>query len=130
MPLNADADARLPVVLERRMTQAKDGTQVLDAMVARTDLDTALEVVWENPLSHYALSEGQLSVTSEIMSIAHRNNTEPEVPAPTSHAGVGVFLMAATASCPLKIGQAGAWRSQDFHRRCGTQRTVRLLRSQ
>lgn len=78
--LNADADTRLPVVLERRMTQSKDGTQVLDAMVARTDPDTDLEVVWENPLSHYPLSEGQLSVASEIMSIAiaHRDNTEPE----------------------------------------------------
>ena len=52
----------------------------MDALIARTDPDTGLEVVWENPLSNYPLSDGQLSVASEIMSIAnaHRNDTEPE----------------------------------------------------
>lgn len=78
--LNDEADARLPIVVERRTTQAKDGTEVLDALIARTDPDTGLEVVWKNPLSHYPLSDGQLSVASEIMSIANavRNDTEPE----------------------------------------------------
>ena len=42
--------------------------------------DTGLEVVWENPLSKYSLSDGQLSVASELLSIAnaHRDDTEPE----------------------------------------------------
>jgi predicted dehydrogenase len=78
--LNDEANARLPIVVERRTTQAKNGMEVLDALIARTDPDTGLEVVWENPLSHYPFSDGQLSVASEIMSIANaaRNDTEPE----------------------------------------------------
>jgi predicted dehydrogenase len=78
--LNEEANASLPIVVERRMTKAKDGNEVLDALIARTDPDTGLEVVWKNPLSKYSLSNGQLSVASELMSIAdaHRNNTEPE----------------------------------------------------
>lgn len=78
--LNRDANERLPIVVERRTTKAKDGTEVLDALIARTEPDTGLEVVWENPLSKYSLSDGQLSVASEIMSIAnaHKNDTEPE----------------------------------------------------
>ena len=78
--LNDEANARLPIVVERRTTKSKNGTEVLDALIARTDPDTGLEVVWENPLSHYPFSDGQLSVASEIMSIANavRNNTEPE----------------------------------------------------
>jgi len=78
--LNKEANARLPIVVERRTTKAKDGMEVLDALIARTDPDTGLEVVWKNPLSKYPFSDGQLSVASELMSIAdaHRNNTEPE----------------------------------------------------
>ena len=78
--LNKEANERLPIVLERRTTKAKDGTEVLDALIARTEPDTGLEVVWKNPLSKYPLSDGELSVASEIMSIAnaHRNDTEPE----------------------------------------------------
>ena len=78
--LNDEANARLPIVVERRTTKAKDGTEVLDALIARTEPDTGLEVVWKNPLSKYSLSDGQLSVASELMSIAnaHRNDTEPE----------------------------------------------------
>ncbi len=78
--LNDEANTRLPIVVERRTTKAKDGTEVLDALIAKTEPDTGLEVVWENPLSKYPLSDGRLSVASEIMSIAdaHRNDTEPE----------------------------------------------------
>ena len=78
--LNDEANARLPIVLERRAAKAKDGAETLDALIARTDPDTGLEVVWKNPLSKYSFSDGQLSVASEIMSIAnaHRNDTEPE----------------------------------------------------
>jgi len=78
--LNEGADARLSIVVERRTTKAKDGTEVLDALIARTDPDTGLEVVWENPLRQYPLDDGQLGVASQLMSIAaaHRNDTEPE----------------------------------------------------
>jgi len=72
--LNDEADQRRPITVERRMTKAKDGTEVLDCLVA----DTTPEVVWKNPLSKYPLRD--LSVASEIISIANavRNDTEPE----------------------------------------------------
>jgi predicted dehydrogenase len=78
--LNKEANARLPIMVERRTTKAKDATEVLDVLIARTGPDAGLEVVWKNPLSKYPLSDGQLSVASELMSIAnaHRDNTEPE----------------------------------------------------
>jgi predicted dehydrogenase len=78
--LNKEADAKLPIVVERRTTKSKDGMDVLDALVAKTEPDTGLEVVWKNPFSKYSLSDGQLCIASELMSIAnaHRNNTEPE----------------------------------------------------
>ncbi len=78
--LNKEANARLPIVVEKRTTKAKDGQETLDVLIARTEPDTGLEVIWKNPLSKYSFSDGQLSVASEIMSIveAHKNNTEPE----------------------------------------------------
>lgn len=78
--LNKEANQKLPIVVERRTTKAKDGMEVLDVLVAHTDPDTGLEVVWKNPLSKYSLNDGQLSVASELMSIAdaHRYNKEPE----------------------------------------------------
>ena len=78
--LNADANERLAIVTERRSTTAKDGSEVFDAMIARTEPDTGLEVAWENPLRKYSLNDGQLSVASQLMSIAdaHRNDAEPE----------------------------------------------------
>ncbi len=78
--LNRDANAKLPIVVEKRTTKSKDGMDVLDVLVAKTDPDTGLEVVWKNELSKYSLSDGQLSVAYELLSIAnaHRNNTEPE----------------------------------------------------
>lgn len=73
--LNETADARRPIKITRRTTQA-DGMEVLDALVA----DTESEIVWENPFRKYPLSEGQISVASELMSIANavRHNTDPE----------------------------------------------------
>jgi len=78
--LNKEADAKLPIVVERRITKSKDGMDVLDVLVAKTDPDTGLEVVWKNPFSKYSLSDGQLCIASELMSVAnaHKNNTEPE----------------------------------------------------
>ncbi len=78
--LSADTSERLPIVVERRTTKAKDGAETLDALIARTEPDSGLEVVWENPLSKYSFGDGQLSVAAELISIAnaHRNDTEPE----------------------------------------------------
>jgi len=74
--LNDTADGKRPINVERRTTKAQDGKEVLDCFVA----DTTPEVVWKNPLSKYPLNDGQLSVASEVMSIANavRNDTEPE----------------------------------------------------
>lgn len=78
--LNSEANAKLPIVVEKRTTKAKDGQETLDVLIARTEPDTGLEVVWKNPLSKYSFSDYQLSVASELMSIvtAHREGTEPE----------------------------------------------------
>jgi len=73
--LNEDADERRPINITRK-TNEVDGREILAALIA----DTEPEVVWENPLRNYPLSNGQISVASEIMSIVNavRNNTEPE----------------------------------------------------
>lgn len=78
--LNGEAKQKLPIVVERRTTKAKNGMDVLDVLIARTDPDTGIEITWKNPLSKYPFNDGQLSVASEIMSIAdaHRYNKEPE----------------------------------------------------
>lgn len=73
--LNETADAQRPVTITRK-TNSVDGYETLAALVADTDP----EVVWENPLQNYALSDGEITVASELMSIANavRNDTEPE----------------------------------------------------
>ncbi|MBC8233014.1 Gfo/Idh/MocA family oxidoreductase [bacterium] len=56
-----------------RVTCEVDGQQVLDKMVAG-------EFVWDNPFTSYKLSDGQISIASELMSIveAVREDKEPE----------------------------------------------------
>jgi predicted dehydrogenase len=78
--LNDKTDARLPIVVEKRTKKSKDGMDVIDVLVAKTEPDTGLEVIWKNELSKYSLSDGSLSVAYELLSIAnaHKNNTEPE----------------------------------------------------
>lgn len=73
--LNEDTDERRPITITRK-TNEVDGRETLAALVA----DTEPKVVWENPLRNYPLSDGQISVASEIMSIVNavRNDTEPE----------------------------------------------------
>ena len=73
--LNDNADTQRPVSITRK-TNNVDGYNTLAALVA----DTTPEVVWENPLHYYPLSDGEITVASEIMSIANavRNDTEPE----------------------------------------------------
>ena len=73
--LDDAAEETRPITIERR-TDTVDGREVLAALVA----DTPTPVTWENPHRHYPLSDGQLAVASELMSIADavRNDTEPE----------------------------------------------------
>ncbi len=73
--LNDAKDAGRPITITRK-TKTVDGVEVVAALVA----DTNPEVVWENPLRNYPLNDGQISVASELMSIANavRNDTEPE----------------------------------------------------
>ena len=73
--LNDAKDAGQPITVTRK-TNTVDGVEVVAALIA----DTKPEVIWENPLRHYPLSDGQISDASEVMSIANavRNNTEPE----------------------------------------------------
>ncbi len=73
--LNDNADTQHPISITRK-TNNVDGYDTLAALVA----DTTPEVVWENPLHYYPLSDGEITVASEIMSIANavRNDTEPE----------------------------------------------------
>lgn len=73
--LNDNADEQRPVTITRK-TNNVDGYETLAALVA----DTNPEVVWENPLQNYALSDGEITVASELMSLVNavRNDTEPE----------------------------------------------------
>jgi len=56
-----------------RVTCEVDGQQVLDKMVAG-------EFMWDNPFTSYKLSDGQISIASELMSVveAVREDKEPE----------------------------------------------------
>ena len=73
--LNDTADAQRPINISRR-TNNVGGYETLSALVADTDP----EVVWENPLQNYPLSDGEITVASELMSLVNavRNDTEPE----------------------------------------------------
>ena len=73
--LNEAADAQRAVNISRR-TNTVDGYETLAALVADTDP----EVVWENSLQNYPLSDGEITVASELMSLVNavRNDTEPE----------------------------------------------------
>lgn len=56
-----------------RVTCEVDGRQVLDKMIAG-------EFAWNNPFTSYKLSDGQISIASELMSVveAVRDDKEPE----------------------------------------------------
>ena len=68
-------DQTRPIAIEKRTIQV-EGQEVLDAYVA----DTSPEVAWENPLREYPMSEGEIMVGSEILSIARAvaEDIEPE----------------------------------------------------
>ena len=73
--LNETADAQRQVTVSRK-TNNVDGYETLAALVADTDP----EVIWENPLRNYPLSDSEITVASELMSLVNavRNDTEPE----------------------------------------------------
>ena len=73
--LSDTADEQREITITRK-TNDVDGFETVAALVA----DTTPEVVWENPLQNYPLSDGEIPVASELMSIANavRNDTEPE----------------------------------------------------
>ena len=61
----------------KRTTIDVDGVNVIQTIALELPEQT---VTWENPLKHYPLSEGQIAVADELLSIANAilNNTEPE----------------------------------------------------
>ena len=61
----------------KRTTIDVDGVNVIENIALELPEQT---VTWENPLKHYPLSEGQIAVADELLSIANaiRNDTEPE----------------------------------------------------
>ena len=73
--LNETADEQRAITITRR-TNNVGGSETLAALVA----DTEPEVVWENPLQQYPLSDGEITVASELMSLVNavQNDTEPE----------------------------------------------------
>jgi predicted dehydrogenase len=70
-----DGQTRHPINISR-VTCNVDGMEVLDKFVA----DTEPEVVWENPFRNYKLSDGMITIASELASImkAVREDVEPE----------------------------------------------------
>ncbi len=61
----------------KRTTIEVDGVDVIEKIELELPEQT---VTWENPLKHYPLSEGQIAVADELLSIATAvlNDTEPE----------------------------------------------------
>ena len=61
----------------KRTTIDVDGVNVIQTIALELPEQT---VTWENPLKHYPLSEGQIAVADELLSIANAilNDTEPE----------------------------------------------------
>ena len=70
-----DDETRCPVNIQR-VTCNVDGMEVLDKFVADTDP----EIIWGNPFRNYKMSDGMITIASELTSImkAVRENVEPE----------------------------------------------------
>lgn len=60
----------------KRMTCSVDGMEVLDKFVADTDP----EIIWDNPFKNYRMSDGMITIASELASImkAVHDDVEPE----------------------------------------------------
>jgi predicted dehydrogenase len=70
-----DGTTRHPINISR-LTCNVDGMQVLDKFVADTDP----EIVWDNTFKNYKMSDGMITIASELASImkAVREDVEPE----------------------------------------------------
>lgn len=70
-----DKKIRHPINI-KRVTCNVDGMDVMDKLVANTNP----EVVWDNPFKNYRMSDGMITIASELSSImkAVRENVEPE----------------------------------------------------
>ncbi len=70
-----DENTRQPINI-KRVTCNVDGMDVLDKFVADTDP----EIVWDNPFKNYKMSDGMITIASELASIikAVREDVEPE----------------------------------------------------
>ena len=70
-----DGQTRHPINV-KRVTRNVDGMEVLDKFVADTDP----EVVWDNPFSNYKMSDGMITIATELASVmkAVRDDVEPE----------------------------------------------------
>ncbi len=96
--LNEEADAQRPITITRK-TNNIDGYDTLAALVADTDP----QVVWENPLQNYPLSDSEITIGSELMSLANavRNDTDPEYGAYNGR-----------KDREIDIGMARSWNNQ------------------
>ncbi|MBD3184530.1 hypothetical protein GF312_19765 [Candidatus Poribacteria bacterium] len=70
-----DGKTRKPIEIKRHTCSA-NGMDVLDKFVADTDP----EVIWDNPFKNYKLSDGMITIASELASImkAVRDDVDPE----------------------------------------------------
>jgi predicted dehydrogenase len=70
-----DEKTKRPINIQR-MTCNADGMEVLDKFVADTDP----EIIWDNPFKNYKLSDGMITIASELASIMKsvREGVEPE----------------------------------------------------
>lgn len=70
-----DKQVRQPINI-KRVTCNVDGMEVLDKLVADTDP----EIIWDNPFKNYKMSDGMITIASELASIikAVREDVEPE----------------------------------------------------
>jgi hypothetical protein len=72
----ASGGRSLPVAPERHLREV-DGTKVLEALSLELPTGT---ITWENPFAGYGLTEGQVAIADELMSIASavREDREPD----------------------------------------------------
>ena len=76
-PEDLETGARSVAYTPKRTTTDVDGVQVVE----KIELELRDQVItWENPLRRYPLTEGQVAVADELLSIANAvlNNSEPE----------------------------------------------------
>ena len=100
-----DERTRRPINIERVTTNV-GGMEVLDKFVADTDP----EIVWDNPFKNYKMSDGMITIASELASImkAIREDVEPEYGAVNGRIDRQIDLAIseshANGNAPVEIG--------------------------